>query len=121
MTARADLIEHLLDDVALSALIGTRLYPGKWPQKVVLPYVVLFEIGGRPGQAIQGTVVIKRPVLRFICYADTYGGALEVGEALTNAIVSSGFAVFFEDERSDVNAMTGVHRRDIDVRVSYAA
>jgi hypothetical protein len=116
---QSDLITVLTGNVGLHALVADRIWPDKAPQKPTLPYVILFELQSRDQQAFSNAVVIGRQVFRFVINADTYGSGVDVGAALWTALVGSGYAIIAEDERSDTNAMTGIHRRDLDVRISY--
>jgi len=119
MSFQSTLIGKLTGDVALHNLVADRIWPDKAPQKPTLPYVILFELQSRDQQAFSNAVVIGRQVFRFVINADTYGSGVDVGAALWTALVGSGYAILSEDERSDTNAMTGIHRRDLDVRIAY--
>ncbi len=44
MSASKALRARLIDDGTLSGLVGTRIYPGRAPQKPVLPYIVYHRI-----------------------------------------------------------------------------
>jgi hypothetical protein len=115
-------ISTLTGNAGLHTLVADRIWPGKWPQNPQLPYIVLFEIGARSSQSMGGnSLLIERPVMRFVINADTFSGAEAVGAALKAALVATSYALRFEDERSDVNMTNGVHRRDIDVRVAHVA
>ena len=119
MSFPSDLIAALLADVGLKALIDDRLWPDKAPQNPDLPYIVIFEIGGGDQQSISCERIIGQPALRFIISDSTYSKAKAVGAALWSAIIAAGYPVIYENERTDTNQMTGVHRRDLDVRISY--
>jgi len=116
---QSTLIGKLTSDAALHVLVADRIWPDKAPQKPTLPYVILFELQSRDQQAFSNAIVIGRQVFRFVINADTYGSGVDVGAALWTALVGSGYAIIAEDERSDTNAMTGIHRRDLDVRIAY--
>ena len=44
MSASKALRARLIDDATLSGLVGTRIYPGRAPQKPTLPYIVYHRI-----------------------------------------------------------------------------
>lgn len=119
MTFRSDLTSALLANQPLAALISNRLWPDDAPQGPQLPYVVFFDLSARDAQNFKGTRVIGKQAFRFIINAASYSSAAAVGDALWTAIAATPYAVAFENERSDTNALTGIHRRDLDVRVSY--
>lgn len=119
MSFRADLISEVLANIGLSALIDDRLWPDKSPQSPDLPYIIVFEIGGSSEQSFSCERITGQPAFRFIISDSTYSKASAVGEALWAALLATGRPVIFESERTDTNQMTGVHRRDLDVRISY--
>jgi hypothetical protein len=121
VSLQSDIIAALTGNAGLHNLVADRIWPGKWPQNPQLPYIVLFEIGSKPSQSMSCAVVIRRRTLRFIISAETYSSTVAIGAALETALLAMGEAIIFEDERSDVNMTSGVHRRDIDVRISHAA
>lgn len=121
MSFQSTLIAVLTGNAALHTLVADRIWPGKWPQNAQLPYIVLFELGSRTSQAMGNALLIERPILRFIVHADSFSGAQAVGAALKTALLTTTYALTFDDERSDVNMTNGVHRRDIDVRVAHVA
>ena len=120
MSFRSDFISALLGNAPLAALISTRLWPDEAPQEPTLPYIVLFDLAARDAQNFKGTRVIGKPAFRFVINSGSYNEAAAIGEALWTAIVATPYAVTFESERSGTNAMTGIHRRYLDVRVAYA-
>jgi hypothetical protein len=116
---QSTLIGKLTGNAGLHTLLADRIWPGKWPQNPQLPYIVLFELTTKSHQAFGNTVVVRKPVFRFIINSESYSNAEAVGAALVAALVASGYAVGIEDENTDTNVTSGVHRRDIDVGISH--
>jgi hypothetical protein len=44
MSASKALRARLIDDATMSTLVGTRIYPGRAPQKPIMPYIVYHRI-----------------------------------------------------------------------------
>jgi hypothetical protein len=75
MTITEALRTHLLADAAIAALVGTRCYPLRLPQKVTMPAIVLSLIsGGRPGH-LRGVGGLARARYQLDSWAQTYDGA----------------------------------------------
>jgi hypothetical protein len=120
MSFISDLFTSLTTDPSLSALIGTRLYPNDAPQDPVLPFIVYYEFANPCDQAMTGQIAVNKPRVQYSIYAGSYVDAMAVADALRPALLATGELVVFEDERGNNEATTGMHRRDIDVRFSYA-
>lgn len=119
MSFQSTFIGKFTTDAGLHNLVADRIWPDKAPQKPTLPYIVIFEIQANDQQSFSCARVVGRQVFRFVINADTYSSGVAVGDALWAALKASGYAVLIEDQRSDTNVMTGIHRRDLDVRVAY--
>lgn len=121
MTFQSTLIAALTANVGLHALVADRIWPDKAIQKPTIPYVIMYELQSHDSQVFSNARVIGRQAIRFVISADTYGSGVAVGDALWAALAASGYAVIIESQSSDTNAMTGIHRRELDVRIAYAA
>jgi hypothetical protein len=119
MSFETDLWDSVTGYASLAALISTRLYRGKAEQKPALPYVEVFQVQNRPGQAIKGNIVVDRPVLQFSIRAASDDSTIAIKNALRNALISSGYPTIFEDEHSDCDAISKIYRRDVTARVSH--
>jgi hypothetical protein len=80
------LIQLLLADSGLSALVSTRVYPGSRPQGSALPAVVLNRISGGPGYADDGETGLTNTRIQIDCWAATYGQAKLVARAVTASL-----------------------------------
>ena len=118
MTFQADIIAALLADVPLGVLIGDRLWPDAAPSDATTPFVVLWEFATGFEHTFK-SVAVTSPLLQFVIYATSYGGALAVAEALRAALLTTAYPLVFEDERSIRDMTTGLYRRDVDVKVAH--
>jgi hypothetical protein len=118
MTFQADIIATLLADGPLGALIGERLWPDSAPEDAVMPFVVVWEFASGFEHTFS-TVAVTAPLLQFVIYDTSYGGSLAVAEALRAALLATDYPLTFEDERSIKDMTTGIHRRDLDVKVPH--
>lgn len=72
----------LSNDVGVSALVGTRIYPNYAPDGSLLPSIVYLQIGTSPVQASEGNIGLTGGNFQFSCWAATYAGAVALQEAL---------------------------------------
>jgi len=115
----------LLANNAVKAIVGTRVYPGKLPQRPELPAIRYFRVsGGRPvshsgGSGLDGARV------QFDCLAGTYQAAKALGSALR--AVLQGYkgtvgsvviqACFFMDDSDDYGPESETWRYRADFRI----
>lgn len=88
------IVDKLMNDVTVTNLIGTRLYPQVVPQDVARPSVAYQKIDSVP-VATRSIAMLARTTIQFTCEADDYAGAKEVAAALRASL--SGW----HDEYSD--------------------
>lgn len=130
---RSGLVSLLTGEATISAIVGSRVYISKAPQKAALPHIVITQMGSDELPAIDGT-----PGLRFLDFdidcrcdrsveAETLGNAVRVflddytGTAGSQTIG----AVIINDESTEYEAPTdgsdrGVHVTLLDVTVQYS-
>jgi hypothetical protein len=120
MVFQADLYTYLHANAGLTALIGARLYPNDAPPDVVVPFVVYYEFATPREQLMSCAIGVSKPRIQYSTYADTYADALAVTDALRAAFTASTYLVTYEDERGNQDVTTGLHRRDLDVRIVHA-
>jgi len=116
---RADIYAALVADPALAALVGTRIYPDSAPQNPAMPFIVYYEFANPVQQSLSGPVAVDRPRIQYSTYSTSYAQSLAVIAALRTAILSCDFPIVIEDERGTSDMTTGLHRRDLDVRISH--
>jgi hypothetical protein len=119
MTFQSDLYTLLANDSPLGNLVADRIYPNLAPQDPVLPYVIYYEFATPVEQVFPGSIAVSKPRIQYSVYANLYSEALAVVEALKTALLTSGWPVVFEDERGSSEMTTGLHRRDLDVRIPH--
>jgi Protein of unknown function (DUF3168) len=130
MQFEVSLFEYLSTDADLSALVGTRVYHGRLPEKAVYPAVSWGQVSARRGYdhdpyPDSHAWVTKR--VQFNCWHPAIETAAEVGEAVIAALTNySGDmegqligSSFVENELDSYDATFKIWRRIVDVMVSY--
>lgn len=82
----AALRTHLLADVGLAALIGTRVHPLILPQGSVFPALTYQQISDLPGHTLGGPVDLHRIRMQIDVWASTYLSMEAVSAALRTAL-----------------------------------
>jgi hypothetical protein len=85
-------VEYLLSTVAITAIIGERLYPNVAPQDAVKPTLVYQLIDAQHIASRSGSSNLARSLFQFTCEAETYAEARELADAVRTA---------YEDYRND--------------------
>ena len=80
------IIARLLETPAVTALVGSRISPGRRPQAGPLPDIVLHIISGAPVYTDQGEAGLQENRIQIDCWALTYIAAKQVGEAVKSAL-----------------------------------
>lgn len=112
MTIEEAITAHLLADAGVAALVATRVYPVKMPQRPTYPAVTYFRVSGPREHSQSGPSGLAHPRFQLDCMAATYAGAKTLAAAVRLAL--DGFrgsmgggggvdvnAVFIEDDRDD--------------------
>lgn len=84
-TVEQALIQYLLDDAPLVALVDVRISPTR-EQGGALPALTLTRISGAPEYADDGEVGLQEARVQIDCWASTYGEAKNVAIAVTNRL-----------------------------------
>ena len=86
--ARIDqaLFTRLSTYAGLAALVGTRVYPLRLPESLVLPAVVYTRITGERESAIASDVGLAHGVWQFDAWAAKYDGARTVADEVLGAL-----------------------------------
>lgn len=84
MSVESDVYTAITGDAGMSALIGTRLYPGVIPQQATYPAAAYFVVSEVPA-ASHGCVEVRVQVSLF---ATTYAGVVALRSALVSLIES---------------------------------
>lgn len=59
---------YLLADGTIAGLVGTRIYPDKFPQTLTLPAVRMIEVVETRAPVIKGPRQFAQPLIQFSCY-----------------------------------------------------
>lgn len=86
------LFQHLAADVAVAALVGTRIHPLVIPQRIAastqrVPAVVYSTSGVERGVSYCGTDALVRSTIAIDCYAAGYDAARALATAVRTALV----------------------------------
>jgi hypothetical protein len=117
---QSDLMDALLGDSALAALISDRIWFDESAANAAMPFVVVYEYNAHGDQVMSGAIAQLRPLVVFCVYGASYAASLAVRKAIWAALLTFAWPVTYEDERSTKDMTTGVHRRDLDVRIAHA-
>lgn len=120
MSFETDVWDALTGDAGLSVLIGTRLYRSRAEEKPTVPYVRQYQVRNRVSQAIKGNIAAEQPVLVYQIFADADDTTILIRDAIRAALLATSYPVVFEDDISDSDAISGLRRRDMTVRVTHA-
>jgi len=74
-------IQRLLADAAVAAIAGDRVFPGRLPQGIDLPGVVLQTINSMPHYADEGEIRYVESRVQLDCWASTYGASKQLARA----------------------------------------
>lgn len=82
------LVEHLRGVSALTALVGTKIYPGTIPQGTELPAISFMPSGGGATYSLNGDSGYEMRQYRFSIYTDKYqvDSMLSIADALQTAL-----------------------------------
>jgi len=80
------LIDYLLADTDVKALVGTRVYPVAVAQDVVRPYITIQRIAVDRTYDHDGETGLCAPLIQIDCWADTYRGAKTLADKVRLAI-----------------------------------
>ena len=109
-----DLYTRLKDDAALSALVGSRIYPKKAPQNVQTPYIVYHVITDTNNQCIEGEVYQSDTRFQIDCWSKKYSEVVLVKNAVKASII--GFKSSYQiSTMDDYEPETELYREMIDL------
>lgn len=106
----------LKNDSAVSALVGTRIYPLVMPQDGLLPAVVYQRVSTVPITSLDGDSGLDAVRMQSSCWATTYLGARILADAVRAAVTLNMPAVT-EMDISDRDETTGHFRMLLDFRI----
>lgn len=130
---KSGLVSLLTGEATISALVGSRVFIGKAPEKAALPHVVITQMGGEENTSIDGASGQLRTLNFDIdCRAKRSVDAESLGNAIRTFIddyqgTAGSYtigAVFVNDEVDDYEppadgSDVGVHVVTLDVDIQY--
>lgn len=106
-------------DAGVIALVVDRIYPGRAPQGVALPYVVYFMVASVPDQTHGETSQLDNTLAQFSCYAETYAQARDLRQAvratLENQTLGNGSRPIIDTERDQFEEVANLYHHLLDV------
>ena len=111
-----DLRNQLKNNLDVSNLVGTRIYPKVAPQNAPTPYIVYSFINNNNEQCIGGAIYQKDSRVQIDCWSKQYSKSIKVREAVVNALVGfkSSNSINTND---DYEADTELYREIIDIKL----
>ena len=79
-------IQRLLADAAVAAIAGDRVFPGRLPQGIAMPGVVLQTINSMPHYADEGEIRYVESRVQLDCWAQTYGASKQLSRAVIDSL-----------------------------------
>lgn len=120
------LFQWLTGYAALSALIGTRIYPNPLPQAAPLPAVAWQKISAVRVYSQQGSSGLVKARFQFDCWGTSAAQAIAVANALITAVHTfpaggafSGHPNFIVGERDVPEPQSQNFRRMVDALILY--
>ncbi len=128
MSAEATLNTALLAHDALTALVGTRIFRGRYPPGTAYPLCVFLRVGTVKIQPVTGAVIARSVRFQIKCYDDKEAGgrgATTVAEAVEDALVAEGIGRFKDvtmtDELAQWNPESELYSQTIECECLEAA
>lgn len=119
MSFETDVVDALTGNGPLAALVSTRIYRSRVEAKPTPPYVRMYQIRNKVSQSLRGNIVAERPVLVFQIFAVSDDATISIRNAMRTALSATAYPIVFEDDISDSEAISGLRRRDMTVRVAH--
>ena len=123
MSFYSALYTYLQTQAGLTALVSTRMYPVRLPQKPTLPALVITKIAKPREYSHSGDSNLANPTYQFDCWAKTHEGAVALQAKLDLAL--TGFkgtmdttdvgATFIKNVIDDEEPDTALYRQIVDV------
>ena len=126
-TIKEAIYSALTGESTISALVSTRVYPSRLPQKPSYPAIVFSKIDTDRHIAHDGPGDLAHPRFQFDCYAQTDAAAENLSNVLRTYIngfrgTFGGLAVhgiIFIDELDDYGSVADVSRVSSDYRIAH--
>lgn len=126
MTIDADLYSQLTTHVGNSALVGTRVYPLKFPVGATFPLQVYTEIAAPTEQAADNTIGSNLSRFQIDNWAETFDDARSLSAQCRAALVVMGndtvnvHEVTILDDRPGYDVESDLYRRIVEARIVWS-
>ena len=120
MAVEADTYQNLSGSTALTALVGTRIYPEHRPPSDSLPAVVFFRApGGERINSLSGYEMLENATIEIEVYATAVDARREVADQVISAMTgSTRYSCILPDPPyDDYDDETGTYERTLDFSV----
>ncbi len=85
----SDLRAFVIANGAVTALIGTRMFPQRVPQGQAMPAIRYNHIATTSAIALAGVLGLAETTMQLDCYADTYAESIDLAEKVRVALVAN--------------------------------
>jgi len=124
-TLEEGLFTYLSTNADVSALIGTRVFPLRMPERSTFPAIAYTRISGAREASHSGTSNLANSRVQISCWDRNYLTAKQVAQAVVKAMHAySGamgsitvYAAFCEDETDSQDEGTNLHRVIVDFSI----
>jgi hypothetical protein len=102
MTAEDTIDARLRATTAVTALVGSRIYPSRLPYVAPMPAITYQLISAVRMQGLRGPTGLADPRVQVNCWADTYTGAKVLAREVRRALdgfIAAGVAALIVGER----------------------
>ena len=89
MSAQANVYAALAAAAAVTAIVGTRIYPDEAPEDTEPPLVIHQATSIEPEYALDGALAFRRSIVSLTCWAATRAQANALADACAAALVSA--------------------------------
>lgn len=114
-------------DVNISALVSTRIYPLKMPDKTPMPAITYFRVSGPRVEHFQGSSTLAHPLYQIDAWGKTLREVINLSSKIRNAL--QGYAgtiasvriqgILFENDTDLYEEDTETYHRAMDFRIWY--
>jgi hypothetical protein len=123
--------KYLQAQAAVTAVVGTRVYPGRMPQKFQHPFMIVQTVRGENVDSDDGESVMWKPIIGVNIYGETEDDEHAMREAVKNAlnnemeviVAGSGLKLeegIYIDERDTFDATVDVKGKEILFEMWYS-
>lgn len=113
-----DLLNHLLDNQDLAAVIDERIYPNIAPSTAVSPFVVFTVVSDTDENSIQGDNYSNNVLFQIDCYASNYEQVKNLKSLAKDAVYSFDYQPFNFNSRDGYESETKLHRQLLEFKIN---